>query len=219
MLTKLLTLGIYITKDISLRNLMQKLEIYENNFIILPKRDKYKIKKSKLDENLEEQSSLFFIDTVKKSRIIFDREFHIIKKPEIRKNEPKIQNINTEKGSIIKSDERIKIVIPSKYLEWEKLNIEKEINRVIDKIKNADNKKLKIDEVSEGEGKLNEIFGSDKLKELLKEKIIIKKDSNINKLLESSEFLSHRIFSEISKLNLVHEIPFKNLEINILLDC
>ena len=39
------------------------------------------------------------------------------------------------------------------------------------------------------------------------------------KLIESSECLSKGIFYEISKLNLEHEIPLKNIEINILLDC
>jgi hypothetical protein len=43
--------------------------------------------------------------------------------------------------------------------------------------------KLKLDEITERKGKL------DKLKELLKEKVEIKNDSNIYKLLESSEFL------------------------------
>ena len=54
---------------------------------------------------------------------------------------------------------------------------------------------------------------------LLKEKIELKEDSNISKLLECSEFLSNRIFYHISKMNLIQEIPYKNLEVNILLDC
>ena len=73
--------------------------------------------------------------------------------------------------------------------------------------------KLKLDEITERKGKL------DKLKELLKEKVEIKNDSNIYKLLESSEFLYSWIFSNISQLNLVEEIPYKNLEVNILLYC
>ena len=93
------------------------------------------------------------------------------------------------------------------------LAIEKEANKVIEKMKNMCRTKLKLDEIKERKGKL------DKLKELLKEKVEIKNDSNIYKLLESSEFLSSRIFSNISKLNLTQEIPYKNLEINILLDC
>ena len=47
---------------------------------------------------------------------------------------------------------------------------------------------------------------------------MMKKD-NLKKLLESSEYLSSLIFSNISNLNLKHEIPYKNLEVNILIDC
>ena len=66
---------------------------------------------------------------------------------------------------------------------------------------------------------IDKLYSSDKLKELLKETVEIKKDSNIYKLVERSEFLSSRIISNISKLSLTHEIPYKDLEINILLDC
>ena len=78
---------------------------------------------------------------------------------------------------------------------------------------------MKLDEIMESEEKLDKLNSSDKLKELLKETVEIKKDSNIYKLLESSEFLSSRIISNISKLSLTNEIPYKDLEINILLDC
>ena len=47
----------------------------------------------------------------------------------------------------------------------------------------------------------------------------ISKDLPITKLLENSQFLSERIFYKISKLNLKQEIPFNNLEINILIVC
>ena len=86
-------------------------------------------------------------------------------------------------------------------------------------MKNISKKKLKLDEVSEREGKLDKLYTSEQLKQLLKQTIEIKEDANINKLLESSEFLSSRIFSHLSQLNLKEEIPFKNLEVNILLDC
>ena len=79
--------------------------------------------------------------------------------------------------------------------------------------------KLKIDEKSIYEDGLIKLFNSDKLKELLKQKIKISENSPINKLLESSEYLSKAIFSIISGLNIEHEIPFRNLEVNILLDC
>ena len=134
-------------------------------------------------------------------------------------NQPRQNNTINRKGLVKKKAEDKKIVINSKTFEGQNFDVEKEINRVIEKMKNISKKKLKLDEVSEREGKLDKLYHSDKLKELLKETMEIKDDSNINKLLESSEFLSSRIFSYISKLNLVQEIPFKNLEVNILLDC
>ena len=104
-----------------------------------------------------------------------------------------------------------------KNLNNQNFDVEKEINKKIEKIKNFKQKKLKLDEVSED--KLIKLYNSDKLKELLKRTIIIQEESPINKLLECSKFLSCKIFSEVSQLNLLQEIPFKNLEINILLDC
>lgn len=68
-------------------------------------------------------------------------------------------------------------------------------------MKNINKKLLKLDEVSELEGKLFKLFNSDKLKEL------------------SSKFLSSKIFSTIPEISIKEEIPFKNLEINILLEC
>ena len=59
-------------------------------------------------------------------------------------------------------------------------------------MKNINKKKLKLDEVTECEGKLVKLFYSDKLKELLKESIKIDENSNIHKLLESSIFLSDK---------------------------
>ena len=103
--------------------------------------------------------------------------------------------------------------------EEQKFDIERETLRAIKKMKNIKRKKLKLDEISDREGKLDKLFYSDKLKELLKESIEIKNDSTIYKLNESSEFLFSWIYSQISKLNLTQEIPFKNLEINILIDC
>ena len=63
-------------------------------------------------------------------------------------------------------------------------------NRVIEKVKNINRKKLKLDEITERDEKLDKLYSSYKLKEIVE----IKKDSNIYKLLESSEFLSNRIF-------------------------
>ena len=39
------------------------------------------------------------------------------------------------------------------------------------------------------------------------------------KLLEGSEYLSNEIIFRITQENLKNEIPFKNLEVNILIDC
>ena len=137
-----------------------------------------------------------------------------LKKHLLDKKQPKI-------GIVQKKDEDMKPELGKTGIIFEKENfdIEKEINRVIYKMKNINKKKLKLDEVTEREGKLVKLFYSDKLKELLKESIKIDENSNIHKLLESSTFLSDRIFSFISNLNLIEEIPYKNLEVNILLDC
>ena len=85
-------------------------------------------------------------------------------------------------------------------------------------MKNLDRKKLKLEELSEREGKLDKLFTED-LKEYLNKSVKIWENSPINKLIESCEFLSNRLFTSISQINLKEEIPFKNLEINILLDC
>jgi hypothetical protein len=53
---------------------------------------------------------------------------------------------------------------------------------------------------------------------LLKQ-IIIKDNSPINKLIENSQFLAECFFIEVLKLNLNHVISYKNLEVNILIDC
>jgi hypothetical protein len=131
-------------------------------------------------------------------------------------NHKKRENNPVRRGLVKKKAENKKIVINSKTFEGQNFDVEKETDRVIEKMKNISKKKLKLDEVTDREGKLVKLYHSDKLRELLKETIELKEDTNINKLLESSEFLSSRIFCHISKLNLVQEIPFKNLEVNIL---
>ena len=122
-------------------------------------------------------------------------------------------------GWVRKKIDNKKVKMLGKNFEEQNFDIEKETLRAIKKMKNIKRKKLKLDEITEREGKLDKLFYSDKLKELLKESIEIKNDSTIYKLNESSEFLFSRIYSQISKLNLTQEIPFKNLEINILIDC
>ena len=54
---------------------------------------------------------------------------------------------------------------------------------------------------------------------MLKQKIEIPENSAINKILEISKQFSEALFFGISKENMEYDISFKNLEINILLDC
>ena len=172
----------------------------ENNeiqdFIVLPDKDNFNIEESIfVEDNFEGSSS----------------------KKEANK---KINQIMLKKSNeSIQDSQLIGAKMIGKKIGDQSFDIEKETNRVIEKMKNIYRKKLNIDKITEREGKLDKLFCSDKLKELLKEKVKIKNDSNIHKLLDNSEFLSSRIFANISKLNLTEEIPYKNLEVNILLDC
>jgi hypothetical protein len=108
-------------------------------------------------------------------------------------------------------------IYPNKDFEERDFDIEKEINTFIKQLKKI-KKKIKNGEEIKFEEELYTVYNSDKLKELLKE-IIIKDNSPINKLIENSQILAERIFVEISKLNLKHEIKYKNLEVNILIEC
>ena len=125
----------------------------------------------------------------------------------------------SKKGLVKKKAENKKVTITGKNFEGQNFDVEKETNRVIRKINNFDRTRLKMDEVNENEGKLVSLFESVKLKEYLNEKVQISEESSIIKLMESSEFLSSRLYSTISNLNLRYEFPYKNLEVNILLDC
>ena len=95
-------------------------------------------------------------------------------------------------------------IYPNKDFEERDFDIEKEINTFIKKLKKI-KKKIKNGEEIKFEKELYTAYNSDKLKELLKE-IIIKDNSPINKLIKNSQFLAERIFVEVSKLNLKHEI-------------
>lgn len=139
-----------------------------------------------------------------------------ILKDQSNDNESLPENITNKKpnntptrGQVKIEDENKKIIITGKNFEGENFDVEKETNRVIEKIKNINKKKLKLEEITERESKLEKLYKSDKLSELLKQTIKIPENSSINKLLKNNEFLSSRIFSSISKLNLDHEIPFK----------
>ena len=139
--------------------------------------------------------------------------------PQIDLNIAKLKKNIPRTGWIRKKVENKIVRMTGKNFEEQNFDIERETLRAIKKMKNIKRKKLKLDEITEREGKLDKLFYSDKLKELLKESIEIKNDSTIYKLNESSEFLFSRIYSQISKLNLTQEIPYKNLEVNILIDC
>ena len=138
---------------------------------------------------------------------------------------PSLINLNlnktfeSKKGLVKNKSDNKSVKKTGRIFEAQNFDFEKEINRVIEKMKNINRKKLRLDEIIEKEERLDKLFSSDNIKELLKEVVEIKNDCNINKILEISVFLSNRIFSNISKLSLTEEIPYKNLDINILLDC
>ena len=91
--------------------------------------------------------------------------------------------------------------------------------------KNKKEKKLKCEENDD----LVKRYDNKELEEKLNKKEKEEKNSIIMKLLEDSEYLSNEIIYKISEENFVEadsskgaakiEIPFKNLEANIILDC
>ena len=164
----------------------------------------------KLEENLRDEEYKIYLNKIEEeiSNLDLLKDFSW---PE--KNIYDYKLILEDQSEEIKNKIKDENIIKAIQKSIANLAVEKETNKVIEKMKNMCRTKLKLDEIIERKGKL------DKLKELLKEKVEIKNDSNIYKLLESSEFLSSRIFSNISKLNLAEEIPYKKLEVNILLDC
>ena len=215
--------GIQTVEDSEVMNLdFEELSRKNKNNSVLKKQ-----RKKSSDDNFKENKNIIYdkppeVITASKS---LQKVYTIL--DEIKENPPpsinflfnKFQKNPPKSGWVKKKVDDKKVQMIGKSFEEQNFDIEKETIRVIKKMKNVSRKKLKFDEITEKEGKLDKLFCSDKLKELLKESIEIKNDSTIYKLLESSEFLSSRIFSTISKLNLTQEIPFKNLEINILLDC
>ena len=108
--------------------------------------------------------------------------------------------------------------IDGKYFQ----NINYGVEGIEYKIKNMDDileYDIKFDEENKDDDISELLYSSDKFKKIMKQKYIIPEYSPINKLLKSSEYLSNMIFSNISKLNVEKLISFKNLEVNILLDC
>jgi len=194
-----------IEKSLEFTEKTEKLNIFYNEEIFLLRNFIGK----RIEENLTDEEYKNYLNKI-------DEE---ISKLEILRDYWPEEKINDYKEILYEIRDKIEDEYLTNYRAVQKpcsnLYIEKEINKAIEKMKNISRTKLKLDE----EKKLDKLFSSDELKQLLKEKVKIKNDSNIYKLLESSEFLSSRIFSNISKLNLTEEIPYKNLEINILLDC
>ena len=188
--------------------------------------NKKQIKKKESEKNIKKKSSVAQNKPLPKAKInqeiqkvytLLEDPADIIQQlPNFNKHDNKNR---PKKGWVKKKAEDKKVVITGKNFEGQNFDVEKETNRVIEKMKNINKKKLKLDEVTEREGKLDKLFYSDKLKEFLKETIKINENSTINKLIESSEFLSNKMFLSASQLNLTYEIPYKNLEVNILLDC
>jgi len=117
------------------------------------------------------------------------------------------KTIESKKGWVKNKSDKKSVEITGKSFEAQNFDFEKETNRVIEEMKNINRKKLRLDEITKKEGKLDQLFSSDKLNDLLKEVIEIKNDSNIYKILEINVFLSNIIFSNISKLSLTEEIP------------
>ncbi len=62
------------------------------------------------------------------------------------------------KGLVKKKDDQKKVIIIGKNFEGQNFDVEKKTNRVIEKMKNINKKKLKLDEVTEREGKFDKLF-------------------------------------------------------------
>ncbi len=285
MFSKLKNAGVDFSKDKELESLQFDDNSQIQDFILLPEKDNFLIKKSNFEKDfISDDSPLNNSLSSTKSLIIFKKtgiktvkdnqmmnlEFEKLqqkipttqnkkvneekkkkKSIHIQNNPPPIVNVNHElqkvysileekepdnspfinslnmnqkkpnipkRGLMKKKVDNKKVEITGKNFEGQNFDVEKETDRVIEKMKNLDRKKLKLEELSEREGKLDKLFTED-LKEYLNKSVKISENSPINKLIESCEFLSNRLFTSISQINLKEEIPFKNLEINILLDC
>lgn len=217
--------GIKTLQDSQMMNLE-----YEN---LIKKRKKEQKDKKTKDEEIKKKKEEKTIQNIPPPVINPNQElqkvYSILENKLEEDNKPPPNNFNFQKpnqpkdipkrGLVEKKAKKVVIIITGKNFEGMNFDVEMETNMVIEKIKSFDRRQLKLDTVSEREGKLDKLYESDKLKEYLNAKVQISEDSTINKLIESSEFLSSRLFSTISNLNLKYEFPFKNLEVNILLDC
>ena len=101
------------------------------------------------------------------------------------------------------------------YLDQSEINLCDIVKETEDIIKNMEELvKLKFEK-----GNLVKRYNTSKLEEILQKNEKEEKNSNIMKLVEDSKYLSNEIIYKITEGNLKNKIPFKNLEVNILLDC
>jgi len=212
MIYKLRESGLNLSKIKELNNL--KVKDYDiKDFIIQPDVNNLIMN----ENNIEQEPVLNDFNYEKKNDKIIIKNFP----SEIDNNIVEDKNADNSvsyKYNIGKSKRHNKIFMyPNKDFEEKDFDIEKEINTFIKKLKII-KKKIKNGDEIKFEEELDTVNNSDKLKELLKQKVI-KDNSPINKLIENSQILAERIFIEVAKLNLKYEIPYKNLEANILIDC
>ena len=140
----------------------------------------------------------------------------------IENNEKEIEkdeNKNSIKISWTKKENENKIrSIEGKLFQEQKLNIKKEVDRVIEKINKLDeNKDFKYTKFTSREGNLIETTIPSNAN--LYENILLSDNAPIKKMIKTSEYLSNLIISQVSLMNLEEECPFKDLEVNILIDC
>ena len=136
-------------------------------------------------------------------------------------DDEEIKDIKKPKENVIRAKESENKIVRKSGADFQNdknFDIEKEVSRAIKKMKELDKDsktEFKYIRFSEREGKLVTRTEAKNLDE----KIEIPRDSPIYNLVDNSNYLANRIFSVISKGNLKNEIPFKDLEVYILLDC
>ena len=213
MIYKLRESGLNLSEIKELKSLKVK-EYGIKDFILLPDVDNFSVN----ENNIKQESLVDSFNYVKENDKIIIKNFPS-KIDYNNEEENKADNSVSDHDNIgeNKKHKNKMFMYPNKDFEERDFDIDKEINIFIKKLKKI-KKKIKNGEEIKFEEELYTVYNSDKLKELLKQ-IIIKDNSPINKLIENSQFLAERIFIEVSKLNLKHEISYKNLEVNILIDC
>ena len=136
-------------------------------------------------------------------------------------DEEETKDIEKPKDNVIRAKESETKVIRKSGADFQNdknFDIEKEVSRAIKKMKQLDKDsktEFKYIRFSEREGKLVTRTEAKNLDE----KVEIPRDSPIYNLVDNSNYLANRLFSVLSKGNLKNEIPFKDLEVYILLDC